>query len=156
MGSYNYNKNLVIEVGRVYDSKLCGKFVIIDIVSSKSVFIKFLTTGTITNVEVSAIKAKSVGDPFFRKTYGVGYFGVGPIKAKKGTLGYKAYVAWRAMLERCYSAKYQEKRPTYKGCKVCDEWHNFQVFGLWYMENYKHGCCVDKDLKFVGNKLYSP
>ena len=32
------------------------------------------------------------------------------------------------MLERFHDSKYQEKRPTYIGCSVAEEWHNFQIF----------------------------
>lgn len=50
--------------------------------------------------------------------------------------------------------------PTYKGCTVCDEWHNFQVFAKWYDENYylldDQRTELDKDILIKGNKTYSP
>ena len=65
------------------------------------------------------------------------------------------YQAWTHMLERCYSDKYQERFPTYKGCSVSDEWLTFSNFRRW-MESqdweYKQ---LDKDLLFEGNKVYS-
>ena len=63
------------------------------------------------------------------------------------------------MLQRCYDDKYQERRPTYKGCEVCEEWHNFQAFAEWYEKNYyevpNEKMCLDKDILLHGNKIYS-
>ena len=66
------------------------------------------------------------------------------------------YRAWKGMLTRCYSVKYQERYPTYKGCTVSKEWLTFTNFKNWMMTQdwqYKH---LDKDLLFEGNKVYSP
>ena len=54
------------------------------------------------------------------------------------------------MLMRCYDSKYQEKYPTYKGCKVEDYLLNFQHMGEWIDENYYEvpgeQMCLDKDI----------
>ena len=64
------------------------------------------------------------------------------------------------MLERCYYEIVQSKQPTYKGCSVCDEWHNFQNFAKWFDENYyqcgNEKTHLDKDILFKKNKIYSP
>ncbi len=60
------------------------------------------------------------------------------------------------MLRRCYDDELHSKYPTYKGCSVCDEWHDFQVFAQWYKSNYIEGYHLDKDIKINGNKVYSP
>ena len=64
------------------------------------------------------------------------------------------------MLQRCYDNKTQEKYPTYKGCQVCEEWHNFQNFAKWFEENYYEvegeNIDIDKDILCKGNKIYSP
>ena len=65
------------------------------------------------------------------------------------------YSAWKSMLERCYSSKYQEKQPTYKGCTVSEEWLTFSVFKSWMEEQDWEGKQLDKDLLFEGNKVYS-
>lgn len=67
-----------------------------------------------------------------------------------------SYKVWRCMLQRCYDASCQAKHPTYIGCSVCDEWHLFSVFKEWYDANSVDGWQLDKDLLFVGNKVYSP
>ena len=64
------------------------------------------------------------------------------------------YRAWSDMLSRCYSAKYQENRPTYIGCTVSDEWHTFSNFRSWMETQDWEGNQLDKDLLFEGNKAY--
>ena len=68
----------------------------------------------------------------------------------------KCYDVWNGMLKRCYSEKYHQKQPTYIGCSVVDEWHDFDVFYDWFKLNYKAGYALDKDLLIQGNKVYSP
>lgn len=65
------------------------------------------------------------------------------------------YACWIAMLRRCYSKKFQDRRPTYIGCKVCDEWHSFIAFKSWMELQDWRGKQLDKDLIGDG-KLYSP
>lgn len=65
------------------------------------------------------------------------------------------YRVWSHMLERCYSVKYQDKYPTYKGCTVSDEWLTFSVFKSWMECQDWEGKHLDKDLLLFGNKVYS-
>ena len=99
------------------------------------------------------IKNGSIKNPFHPKVCGVGYFGVGVHRGNTFI-----YQTWRDMLKRCYDEKTLEQHPTYKGCTVCDEWHNFQNFAEWYIKQEFNGCdyCLDKDLLIDGNKIYSP
>lgn len=62
---------------------------------------------------------------------------------------------WRSMLQRCYSESHLVRQPTYKGCSVCEEWLTFSNFKSWFIENHVDGYNLDKDLKIVGNKVYS-
>ena len=66
------------------------------------------------------------------------------------------YVKWLSMLTRCYSERFHKKNPTYKDCKVCDEWLIFSNFKLWMQKQDWKGKELDKDLLFQGNKIYSP
>lgn len=65
------------------------------------------------------------------------------------------YRTWVSMLSRCYSAKAQERNPTYKNCSVSDEWLTFSVFKSWMQEQDWEGNQLDKDLLVEGNKIYS-
>lgn len=66
------------------------------------------------------------------------------------------YTKWTSMLSRCYSLKYQQKQPTYKDCTVCCEWLTFSNFYDWMKKQDWKNKCLDKDLKTLGNKEYSP
>lgn len=65
------------------------------------------------------------------------------------------YLKWSDMLKRCYSTKLQETHPTYKGCSVSEEWLTFSNFRRWMESQDFEGKHLDKDLLFVGNKVYS-
>ena len=72
------------------------------------------------------------------------------------TLCDPAYYAWAGMLKRAYCERYQEKNPTYSGVTVCKEWHSFSAFRAWWLDNYKEGFSLDKDLLVPGNREYGP
>lgn len=65
------------------------------------------------------------------------------------------YRVWTDMLRRCYSAKWQERNPTYVSCKVSDAWLAFSAFKNWMEKQQWEGNQLDKDLLFEGNKIYS-
>lgn len=65
------------------------------------------------------------------------------------------YRAWESMLRRCYSAKLHERRPTYAGCTVSEDWLTFSNFKRWMEAQDFEGMQLDKDLLFKGNKVYS-
>lgn len=101
--------------------------------------------------------------------YGVGINDADYATQKVETIGYvdgkrkqkmfwtcPVYRAWKAMLERCYSDKYQDRYPTYKGCSVSKEWLTFSNFRAWMEKQDFEGKQLDKDLLFEGNKVYSP
>lgn len=66
------------------------------------------------------------------------------------------YKVWGHMLERCYSKKSLQRRPTYIGCSVTTEWLLFSNFRKWMETQDWEGLQLDKDILFPSNKLYSP
>ncbi len=113
--------------------------------------IEGIVMGGKSNLEVKSLTFPSV--------YGVGFIGVGKHRGSIGGKQTKPYKTWKGMLERCYSKNYQNRQPTYIGCTVCLDWHNFQNFAKWYHENHPTdggNYHLDKDIKIEGNKEYSP
>lgn len=103
-----------------------------------------------------------------RLVYGVGINDADYVVKKKETISYTEgkqkqkliwfcpyYRVWTSMLARCYSPKYQEKQPTYKGCSVSDDWLTFSNFKSWMETQDWEGKQLDKDLLFEGSKIYS-
>ena len=68
----------------------------------------------------------------------------------------KYYTVWKSMIKRCYSKKYLERRPSYIGTSVCNEWLSATAFKKWMEQQDWSGKCLDKDIIVPGNKLYSP
>ena len=99
-------------------------------------------------------------DPYAPTVFGVGYHGVGIYAPSNNGVHTQASRMWKGMLNRCYNIKYLEKKPTYKGCEVCPEWHNFQNFAKWHEDNYYEiegqEMHLDKDILTKGNRIYSP
>ena len=104
-------------------------------------------------------KKGNIKCPYEPRYYGVGYLGEGNYKMSENGKLHRYYIIWHNMLKRCYDPKYQEKHPSYKGCKVEDHWLNFQNMGKWIDENYYkvpgEQMCLDKDILYKGNKVYS-
>ena len=97
--------------------------------------------------------------PYERRYYDKGFLGEGKYKMSENRKHTKEYKIWYDMIQRCYDPKHQERYPTYKGCKVEDYWLNFQHMGEWIEENYyeipSEKICLDKDILYKGNKIYS-
>ena len=66
------------------------------------------------------------------------------------------YSRWSNMITRCYSEKYQERQPTYKGCYVYIPWLTFSNFKLWMEKQDWEDMAMDKDLLIEDNKEYHP
>lgn len=66
------------------------------------------------------------------------------------------YSKWKSMLERCYSKRWLELRPSYTGASVCEEWLVFSKFAAWMASQDYEGKDLEKDLLMPGNKVYAP
>lgn len=146
----------MLDTAKIYTSKNSGDFEVIEYKNSKSIRVRFVRTGYECFVQDSQIRSGYVKDRFYPSVYGVGFIGVGRYKPSSGNKNTKAYSIWSNMLKRCYCHKTQRRQPTYKGCTVCVEWHNYQNFAKWFEVNYIKGLHLDKDIRSQGEKVYSP
>ena len=115
----------------------------------------------IKNRTYGDFKKGRIKNPMTPSVFGIGFIGVGDYKTSDGNgKNTKCHAVWSSMHQRCYDPKYHEKRPTYKNCKVCKEWNNYNEFGKWFDDNYyevgDERMELDKDILCKGNKVYSP
>ena len=107
----------------------------------------------------AAFKKGKIKCPYEPRVHGKGYLGENKYKASENGKKTKCYKVWQKMLQRCYD-DFKKRRPSYKDCEVCTEWHNFQNFAEWYNDNYyqieDEVMNLDKDILVKGNKIYSP
>ena len=66
------------------------------------------------------------------------------------------YKSWGRMLERCFSAKWKARYPTYKDVVCCEDWKYFSNFKAWALKQSWENQELDKDLSVFGNRVYSP
>lgn len=148
-----------MDVGSIHETNNHGSVKVIDYSGSANVTVKFLNTGYVKKCQSSAIRLGAIKDKLDKSVYGVGCIGDGEHNVISNGKQERKYKIWIAMLQRCYSEDLQKRDVAYKGCTVCDEWHNYQNFADWYESNYPSDGLVyeiDKDIKVDGNKVYSP
>ena len=114
---------------------------------------------TFNHAQYSKFKRGNIKCPYEPRIYGVGYLGEGKYTTTKNGKRTDEYSIWYDVLKRCYDPKLHEKYFTYKDCMVEDYLLNFQHMAEWLENNYYevHGeqMCLDKDILYKGNKIYS-
>ena len=155
-GCLDKNRPIRTMVGDVFINMDGDEAVVVEVRSSIDIDLKFLACGTVATFSQNALKSGSFKNRNKPAVYGVGFIGFGEYSLSTHPQVYKR---WQSMLQRCYDPTYQENCPTYQGCSVFEEWHNFQNFAKWFclQENYSENTNLqlDKDLIEKGNKVYS-
>lgn len=148
-------------IGSTYTTRHNGDFVVTGYKNSKEVIIEFCETGYIKVVNKKAVSKGCIRDPYYPSVYGVGFCGEGPYPATYKRRGKQfitpAYAVWKARLKAVYGNV--KSKHVYDGTSFCNEWRNFQNFAEWFykqVKKYGKGGYVDKDLLFLGNRVYSP
>lgn len=145
-------------VGDVFPTKHSGNITVLKYTDSRTVLVEF-NDGRTKIATASNILKKEVGNEYAPNAHGVGYIGLGEFKPYvSGHVASQEYSTWKGMLRRCYEDASWKRHPSYRGCSVSAEWHNFQNFAKWYrgQRGYDLGWQLDKDLTVLGNKIYSP
>lgn len=140
-------------IGKVYNTNSFGKLLIKNYIDYENVIVRFIDTGFETTARIDSIRNGSVKDWLSPSVCGIGFFGRKPLAGETKT---QAYRVWHGIIVRCYSEKHQSMHPSYIGCSVINEWHNFQNFKEWFDKHYTKGLEVDKDIKVAGNRVYGP
>lgn len=162
LSQYNIieNKSKKYFNGSVWESASSGRFKVIgktDRTNGKGSRIYCLCKfedGAIVESDFTNIKNGNIKSPNKLSVYGVGYMGQGKWTSAIDGKTTKEYMTWQGMIERCYSEKFQEDFPTYKGVTVSERWKCFQRFceGIKELHGYskwKNGSDVyhlDKDI----------
>lgn len=100
---------------------------------------------------------KKCTDDFLQPTVlGIGYVGLDYDRKTDRNL----YCRWNTLLSRCYNPNaINYNMYGGNGVTVSPEWHNFSNFKKWFLDNiYDIGnerICVDKDILYKNNKIYS-
>lgn len=152
-------------LGKSFKTNTCGTVVVVEYRDALNVVVEFTTTGYRTETTFQRVLSGKIRDPLAKTFYGVGYVGIGSYKFSGRENGISKILTassrWMNMLQRCYDEEYQDKylKGYYKGCQVCEEWHNFQNFAEWFYSQqncFERSYEIDKDLTVIGNTIYSP
>ncbi len=158
-----------IEIGKIYQSKICGDFEVLDRDTSKETHhtyytIRFLQTGYITSARYDVIQSGNINDPYFPKICNIGFIGE-PIDG----IDRDIYQRWANMIKRCYDTS-QMYYNLYGGAgiTVCDRWLCYANFAEDFkklpgysemMNNTDTKYSMDKDILQTdvdpSNKVYS-
>ena len=117
-------------VGKVCKSKSSGDFKIVKYNDAYEVEIQFLKTEYETSVQLTNIRNGEIKDPYLPSVYEVGITGTKYPSTVNGVLT-KEYTLWCDMLKRCHSDNLKNKRPTYGGCEVSENFKSYEYFYEW-------------------------
>lgn len=150
-------KHDVVKVGDLFSTANDGDCKVIEVegtgTSRSYATVQFVNTGGLAKSRVSELRRGHVKDRSKPTVFGLGYLGFGPHKAND-----PAYDLWYAVMQRCYNPKRYNNftGKSYDDVTVCKEWHNYQNFADFYVNNYVEGYQLDKDILKPGCKVYSP
>ena len=145
------------EVGSLVKTNNFGYLLITRYVSSREVYSKFIDTGYEVKTTMQQLLKGNINDRLKPTVFGVGVIGECLTVDSCGNR-LKEYQVWKGMLERCYSDKFQAKKPTYKGCIVSENFVCYLYFKKWCNKQIgfdQVGWHLDKDILSKGNKVYS-
>ncbi|UGO46092.1 HNH endonuclease [Bacillus phage vB_BanS_Chewbecca] len=146
--------NIKNRLGEINYNECKSKMTIVEYNSHEDIVVEF-ENGFRVKTKYRYFKRGKVKSVYDKTLCGVGYIGEGKYKSKSN-----AYKIWSSIMNRVYDIEYHHNNPTYSGCSVAEEWHNFQIFAKWYDDNYYEidgqRMQLDKDILIKGNKIYSP
>lgn len=150
-------------IGEINQNNYGTRMVIVRYDSAKDVYVEFKDEYKfIRKTTYSSFVKGEVGNPYDKTVHNIGFIGEGPYlsRAGKNCKILQPYATWSGIIARCYDPKSKRKLPAYEGCSMVETWHNLQVFGRWYDENFYQipgeRMEIDKDILVKWNKIYGP
>lgn len=148
-------------IGRIYKTNRSGDCFIVDLKDSYDITVMFYD-GYYVNVNKGNLDKGKVRNPHHpsNKSYGVGLFDSTSVGKDPDVM--KIINSWNNMLQRCYSARFHKRQPSYKEVVVCERWKTYSNFesDIMSMYNYekflKYGWVLDKDALKGDVSIYSP
>ena len=139
------------------------KMKIVEYIDSHNIMVQFDDDeANIVKSSYEQFECGGIGNPFASTTYGIGVMGNEYPSKEKGHYT-KEYLAWRAMIARCYSEARREEHPSYIGCQVSDEFLYYPNFYKWITQQENYGIwkasqwfALDKDILVKNNNIYAP
>ena len=139
-----------------------GDIVVVEYQTSEEVTARFVNTGFTVTTSLSNLLRGFVKDRLHPTVFGVGI--LGNEKSKENGCHTKEYALWTSMLQRCYCPLFLKERPTYKDCRVSENFRYLPYFKEWCHSQFNYNevddkgksFVLDKDILIKGNKVYSP
>lgn len=151
-----------IQNGFILPTLKYGNILILNDDHRDRIRVQFLNTGWVTHCTAGNIRAGTIKDVMQPVVFRVGFIGDGPHMANPNGVPNPVYWVWHDMLERCYANRNYGRFIYYRDVKVDPVWFNYQIFADWYVNQISEfkdvdfKWHIDKDLKFPGNRFYSP
>ena len=142
-------------IGKLFETKQHGNIEIIGYKTVNVVHYVFKNTGSYGTGYWYNILKGNVRDWEQPTVYGVGIVGKENVLHCNNTHEYKL---WVSMLQRCYSSKFKQARPTYEDCVASENFKYLSYFKDWYnlqIGAHKEGFDLDKDILMGEIKVYS-
>lgn len=150
-------------VGEINKNTYGTEMKIIKYVNSSDINIEFLDDYHFVreHTTYTNFKRGNIKNPFDKEIMGKGCVGDGEYLTHYDSRHiHPIYASWASMMRRCYDEQSKDDYLSYYGItEVCNEWLNYQTFAKWYDEHKyetEGRLHLDKDIKYPGNKLYSP
>ena len=150
-----------VKIGQEIFTKSGWKGIVIEYFAHDNVVVQW-QDGSFQRIRTKELQSGSVKPLNQPSVEGIGYFGVGRFVPNSYKHGEKSppeiYGYWVRMFSRCYNP-FELNKPkgiSYRDVHISKEFHNYQNFAEWTLEqpNYEKGLSLDKDL--LGNgKIYS-
>lgn len=145
------------KAGTCFDTNSGSSLVVLHYENAKTIVVEFKDGRTHPFIaNIGNLRKGKYKNPYSTSVCGKGFLGVGKFTYKNEK---RAHMAWVGVMTRVYSEKELKRRPSTHDLTVCEEWHNFQIFAKWFMEqegSNLDGWHLDKDLIVSGNSHYSP